>query len=266
MMANTSSQHQPVGWLITYASGTEQFVTQKPAVWPTPDCKITELYDRPSQTNDRSASECDDFEAVDAGGCAPPIFASLRRVQAERIEKVMSAERARAQGSELAEIIAKKAAEPAFVEFAKNWPLREFRLLPIIKMGPCAVSAWYVTLPSGKEIILSAEDWEAAHVQSPADSAIPADDHATLARHREDSALLIEAMLTHEPHSIFGHRKVRMALTLAARAVRRGRHLTAREQMLNLAKGFDEPTLGETADERAACAALAGSLRTLAGT
>jgi hypothetical protein len=66
----------------------------------------------------------------------------------------------------LAELIAAKASEPAFAEFAKAWPLREVRFLPVIKMSPCAVSDWYVVLPSGKQIILGNEDWEASALSS----------------------------------------------------------------------------------------------------
>lgn len=62
---------------------------------------------------------------------------------------------------DLDEALAKKLAEPAFRNFAK-WPYREVRYLPMIKMGGCGVSAWYVVLPSGKEIILSNDDWEAS--------------------------------------------------------------------------------------------------------
>lgn len=47
-------------------------------------------------------------------------------------------------------------------QIAKAWLLREVRFLPIIKMSPCAVSDWYVVLPSGKQIIIGNEDWEAS--------------------------------------------------------------------------------------------------------
>ncbi|MCG6203664.1 hypothetical protein LPW26_03360 [Rhodopseudomonas sp. HC1] len=90
MNTNTPHQHSPIGWLITYASGAEQFVLQKPTVWPTPDCKITELYDHPPQAAGRPASQPDDFEAIEAGGGAPPILASARVIQARRIATVMS--------------------------------------------------------------------------------------------------------------------------------------------------------------------------------
>lgn len=74
-----------------------------------------------------------------------------------------------AQGSELSKLIAAKMAEPAMAEFAKNIPqLNELRYLPVIKQRPCAVSDWYVLLPSGKEIILSVADWEAATPPAPA--------------------------------------------------------------------------------------------------
>jgi hypothetical protein len=71
--------------------------------------------------------------------------------------------------SELSEKIAAKMAEPALVRLAENLPqLNELRYLSVIKQRPCAVSDWYVLLPSGKEIILSAQDWEAAS-RSPAE-------------------------------------------------------------------------------------------------
>lgn len=66
----------------------------------------------------------------------------------------------------LAELIAAKASETAFAEIAKAWPLREVRFLPVIKMSPCAVSDWYVLLPSGKQIILGGADWDASTVPS----------------------------------------------------------------------------------------------------
>lgn len=161
MIANTSctamarggaadDEHQTVGgpepvlWLITYASGERQYVHQKPAVWPTPDCKITEYYDRPAAAN------------------------------------------------------------------------------------------------------------------ASADSATPA-------AQREASAQLIEAMLEHEPRAVYGSRHIRLALTMAARAVRRGRHLTAREQLINLACNLEMPIENETDEERTANAALAARMRSVAG-
>jgi hypothetical protein len=52
----------------------------------------------------------------------------------------------------------------------------------------------------------------------------------------------------------------RAALMIAARAIRRGRHLTEREKLENLAASFeDEP--GDTPEERAASAKTAKWLR-----
>lgn len=66
----------------------------------------------------------------------------------------------------LSDLISAKANDPAFAEIAKAWPRREVRFLPVIKMAPCAVSDWYVLLPSGKQIILGSQDWEASTVPS----------------------------------------------------------------------------------------------------
>lgn len=59
-----------------------------------------------------------------------------------------------------------------------------------------------------------------------------------LANQREKSARLIEEMIDQR----IGKKRpdVRMALAIAASAVRRGRHLTEGEQLENLAKGFEE--------------------------
>lgn len=55
---------------------------------------------------------------------------------------------------------------------------------------------------------------------------------------RERSAKLIEDMIRRRPWS--DKADVRMALSIAARAVRRGRHLTEAEQLENLAKSMEE--------------------------
>lgn len=55
---------------------------------------------------------------------------------------------------------------------------------------------------------------------------------------RERSAKLIEAMAQWKPWN--DKRNVRVALSIAARAVRRGRHLTEAEQIENLAKSMEE--------------------------
>lgn len=48
---HTPLKLSPVLWLITYASGEKQYLSQKPAVWPTPDCRITEFYAAPSRVS-----------------------------------------------------------------------------------------------------------------------------------------------------------------------------------------------------------------------
>lgn len=56
---------------------------------------------------------------------------------------------------------------------------------------------------------------------------------------RERCAVLVEQMMTFD-RSIYRMPSVRMALTIAARAIRRGRHLTAREQLSNIEAALDE--------------------------
>lgn len=78
-------------------------------------------------------------------------------------------------------------------------------------------------------------------------------------------ARLVVEMLDHQPRSIYGKPDVRVALACAASAVRRGRHLTHREQLLNLAKGMEEPVEGETPEEIARSKAFADRIRKVAG-
>lgn len=55
---------------------------------------------------------------------------------------------------------------------------------------------------------------------------------------RERCAKLIDAMLDEEPYK--DQPWARVALGIAARAVRRGRHLTSREKLQNLAASMEE--------------------------
>lgn len=55
---------------------------------------------------------------------------------------------------------------------------------------------------------------------------------------RERSAKLVEAMITQRPWA--DHQWARVALAIAASAVRRGRHLTESEKIENLAKSMEE--------------------------
>lgn len=77
-------------------------------------------------------------------------------------------------------------------------------------------------------------------------------------------AKLVEETSKHAP-SLFDDPKVRMALLVAAHAVRRGRHLTDREKLLNLAKGMEEPIEGDTPEDIAAAKGLADRIRAAAG-
>lgn len=56
----------------------------------------------------------------------------------------------------------------------------------------------------------------------------------------------------------------RLALAVAARAIRRGRHLTESEKLHNLATAMEEDP-GETEEERAETRAAAQRLRDIAG-
>lgn len=82
------------------------------------------------------------------------------------IAAIQSHDVAQPKPNPLAALIKAKMSEPAFQKLAEAWPLRELRYLPVIKMSPCAVSDWYVLLPSGKQIILGGADWDASIVPS----------------------------------------------------------------------------------------------------
>ena len=56
---------------------------------------------------------------------------------------------------------------------------------------------------------------------------------------QEQCAKLVEAMIEQQPWK--DQMWARCALFIAARAVRRGRHLTEREKLLNLADAMEEP-------------------------
>lgn len=60
------------------------------------------------------------------------------------------------------QLIAAKMQEPAFKELAAAWPLREIGLLPIFLLGPTAVSHWRVETLTGRELLLSDDDWKSA--------------------------------------------------------------------------------------------------------
>jgi len=55
---------------------------------------------------------------------------------------------------------------------------------------------------------------------------------------RERAAQIVEAMIDEAPHK--DHVLVRMALAIAARAIRRGRHLTESEKLANLATAMED--------------------------
>lgn len=57
---------------------------------------------------------------------------------------------------------------------------------------------------------------------------------------RERCAKLIEDLMNQEPRSIYGREGVRAVLSIAARAIRRGRHLTDREKVDNLARAMED--------------------------
>lgn len=85
------------------------------------------------------------------------------------------------------------------------------------------------------------------------------------AAERDRLARLVEGMINQAPQDIFGKPSVRMALAIAASNVRRGRYLTDREKLLNLAKGLEE-TIGEERPEDVADnKALVARLRKAAG-
>jgi len=64
---------------------------------------------------------------------------------------------------------------------------------------------------------------------------------------QEECAALIDQMLS-EPR-FRDHDRSRMSLTIAARAIRRGRHLTAEEQLNNVLDWLDTPPPPQTREE-----------------
>ncbi len=85
------------------------------------------------------------------------------------------------------------------------------------------------------------------------------------AAERDRLARLVEGMINQAPQSIYGKPSVRMALAIAASVVRRGRHLTQREELMNLAAGMEEPIDGDSPDDIAAAKSLADRIRAAAG-
>jgi hypothetical protein len=65
----------------------------------------------------------------------------------------------------LSDLIAAKMREPAFAAWKTEY--NEVGLLPIIKVGPTAVSDWRVALMSGREIGLRDEEWKSAALPAP---------------------------------------------------------------------------------------------------
>lgn len=82
---------------------------------------------------------------------------------------------------------------------------------------------------------------------------------------RDRLAKLVEEMIGQTPKHIYDTPTVRMALAIAASVVRRGRHLTDREKLLNLAKGMEEPIAGDTPEDIADAKDLAERIRAAAG-
>lgn len=97
-----------------------------------------------------------------------PMFCKITDFAYRAADRVIGLAPTPADG--LAKLIADKAAEPAFVEFAKNMPqLNEALYLPIFKVGPTAVTHWRVALMSGREIGLSDDELKTAVSQSSTD-------------------------------------------------------------------------------------------------
>lgn len=82
---------------------------------------------------------------------------------------------------------------------------------------------------------------------------------------RDQLADMVLEMLKHDPKSIYGKPDVRVAIVVAASAVRRGRYLTEREQLLNLANGIEEPIEGDSPEDIANSKELADRIRRAAG-
>jgi hypothetical protein len=85
------------------------------------------------------------------------------------------------------------------------------------------------------------------------------------AAERDRLARLVEGMIDQAPQSVYGKPAVRMALAIAASAVRRGRHLTDSEKLCNLANAMEEPSTGDTPEDIAESMALAARIRAAAG-
>lgn len=66
----------------------------------------------------------------------------------------------------LTKLIADKLAEPAFANLPPT-KYNEVGYLPVIKIGPTAVSWWKVILPSGREINISGDEWKSALASPP---------------------------------------------------------------------------------------------------
>lgn len=77
----------------------------------------------------------------------------------------------------------------------------------------------------------------------------------------ERDARLVESMRQESPWS--DQPWARVALTIAARAIRRGRHLTEAEKLLNLADAMEDDA-GDTEEERAENRAAAAKIREIA--
>jgi hypothetical protein len=82
---------------------------------------------------------------------------------------------------------------------------------------------------------------------------------------RDQLADMVLEMLEHRPEGVFGKPDARIAIVVAASAVRRGRHLTEQEQLINLANGIEEPIEGDTPEDIASSKALADRIRRAAG-
>ena len=78
---------------------------------------------------------------------------------------------------------------------------------------------------------------------------------------REAYARLVEAMIGQAPWK--DQLWARTALAIAARSIRRGRHLTEAEKIENLAKSMEEELDGDSAEDRAEGQRAAAKLREL---
>lgn len=78
---------------------------------------------------------------------------------------------------------------------------------------------------------------------------------------RDQLADVVLELLNAKPRGIYGRTDVKIALTVAANAVRRGRNLTESEMLLNLANGLEAPMDGDTDKDRANAKDLADRIR-----